>query len=106
MLYEIRYCGNEERRKQAREWLKKTGSANFPFGRLEVYFVDINVAQEVVEALNEVHLDDNIEYSLYELTKLNEADVDKKLIMRSREDYRKFMDRKFSKRSRNIDLGL
>ena len=106
MLYEIRYCGNEERRKQAREWLKKTGSVNFPFGRLEVYFVDINVAQEVVEALNEVHLDDNIEYSLYELTKLNEADVDKKLIMRSREDYRKFMDRKFSKRSRNIDLGL
>ena len=106
MLYMIQYCGNEERRKQAREWLKKTGSANFPFGRLEVYFVDINVAQEVVEALNEVHLDDNIEYSLYELTKLNEADVDKKLIMRSREDYRKFMDRKFSKRSRNIDLGL
>ena len=106
MLYMIQYCGNEERRKQAREWLKKTGSANFPFGRLEVYFVDINVAQEVIEALNEAHLDDNIEYSLYELTKLNEADVDKKLIMRSREDYRKFMDKKFSKRNRNRELGL
>ena len=106
MLYEIRYCGNEERRKQAREWLKKTGSANFPFGRLEVYFVDIDVAKEVVEALNEAHLDDNIEYSLCELKKLNEADVDKKLIMRSHKDYRKFMDRKFSKRNRERELGL
>ena len=106
MLYMIQYCGNEERRKQASEWLKKTGSANFPFGRLEVYFVDIDVAKEVVEALNEAHLDDNIEYSLYELKKLNEADVDKKLIMRSREDYRKFMDRKFSKRNRERELGL
>lgn len=106
MLYEIRYCGNEERRKQAREWLKKTGSANFPFGRLEIYFVDINVAQEVVEALNEAHLDDNIEYSVYELTKLNEKDVDKKLIMRSHKDYTKFMDKKFNKILRNRELGL
>ena len=106
MLYEIRYCGNEKRRQQANEWLKNTGSANFPFGRLEVYFVDVNVAQEVADALNEAHLDDNIEYSLYALTKLNETDVDKKLIMRSREDYTKFMDRKYSKRNRERELGL
>ena len=69
MLYMIEYCGNEERRKQAREWLKKTGSANFPFGRLEVYFLDFDVAQEVADALNEAHLDDNIEYTVYELNK-------------------------------------
>ena len=106
MLYEIRYFGNKERCKQANEWLKKTGSASIPCGVIEVYFVDFDVAQEVANALNEAHLDDNIEYSLYELKKLNEADVDKKLIMRSREDYRKFMDRKFSKRNRERELGL
>ena len=106
MLYMIQYCGNEERRKQAREWLKKAGSANFPFGRLEVYFVDIDVAQEVIDALNKAHLDDNIEYSLYELKNLNENSVNKKLIMRSRQDYRKFMDRKFNKHNRNRELGL
>ena len=74
-------CKDEERRKQAREWLKKAGSANFPFGRLEVYFVDIDVAQEVIDALNKAHLDDNIEYSLYELKNLNEKlkELDKKI---------------------------
>ena len=106
MLYEIRYCGNEKRRKQANEWLKKTGSANFPWGKIEVYFVDVNVAQEVADALNEAHLDDNIEYTVYELTKLNENSVNKKLIMRSREDYRKVMDRKYSKRNREREFGL
>lgn len=106
MLYEIRYCGNEERRKQAIEWLNKTGSANFPWGKIEVYFVDINVAQEVADALNEAHLDDNIEYTVYEIEKLNETDVNKKLIMRSHEDYTKFMDRKYSKRNRERELGL
>ena len=106
MLYEIRYCGNEKRRQQAREWLKNTGSANFPFGRLEVYFVDVNVAQEVADALNEAHLDDNIEYTVYELKNSNENNVNKKLIMRSREDYTKFMDRKYSKRNRERELGL
>ena len=106
MLYEIRYCGNEKRRKQAYEWLQKTGSANFPWGRIEVYFLDFDVAQEVADALNEAHLDDNIEYTVYELEKLNENDVSKKLIMHSREDYTKFMDKKYNKHFRNRELGL
>lgn len=106
MLYEIRYCGNAERRKQALGWLQKTGSANFPFGRIEVYFVEYNIAQKVADCLNEAHLDDNIEYSVYEIEKLNEKNVNKKLIMRSHEDYTKFMDWKYSKRNRNRDLGL
>ena len=106
MLYEIHYFGNEKRRKQSNEWLKKTGSTSFPCGVIEVYFVNKIIAQEVADALNEAHLEDNIEYFVYELTKLNEVDVDKKLIMRSREDYTKFMDKKFNKRLRNRDLGL
>ena len=106
MLYEIRYCGNEKRRKQACEWLQKTGSANFPWGKIEGYFTDFEVAQEVADALNEAHLDDNIEYSVYELAKLNETDVDKKLILHSHEDYTKFMDKKFNKILRNRELGL
>ena len=106
MLYRISYFGNKERCKQANEWLKKSGSANVPCGVIDVYFVNLDVAKEVADSLNEAHLDDNIEYNVYELKRLNEEDVNEKLIMRSREDYTKFMDRKFSKRNRNRDLGL
>jgi len=106
MLYEIRYCGNEERRKQAKEWLKKTGSANIPCGVIDVYFISLDVAKEVASALNEAHLDDYIEYNVYALETINEEDVDKRLIMRSHEDYTKFMARKFNKKYRNRELGL
>lgn len=106
MLYTIHYFANKERRRKATEWLKKSGSASVPFGTLEVYFLDKTIAQELADNLTEVHLEEGLEYSVVALEKLKETDVSKKLIMHSTEDYSKFMDRKYKRKLRNINLGL
>lgn len=83
-IYKVRYTASEERLAKSREWFKKTGQCSIPFGELDFYFTNGNLAKEVAKNMT----DSDLVYEAY-ITKIkNTKKLDQDLVVATKEEYK------------------